>query len=158
TSPPRSFTGNPVSSRQSVSDTPESPTPIRTRRRSACWLCGTGGELLFEDLYDHLFGVQGRWSLRQCTNTVCRMVWLDPVAIEEDIGHLYRRYYTHATTAGRHGPRERIHDAVRSGYLQSKLGYARGVGRRWYRYLHLLAHVYPTGPHNIASTAMFLPA
>src|SRR5262245_53052981 len=102
-----------------MSDPPQAPEHIRTRQRPVCWLCGAAGKLRFADLRDHLFGAPGRWSLRQCTNTVCRMVWLDPIVIEEDIGHLYRTYYTHATAVRQPGLRERIHDAVRTGYLQS---------------------------------------
>lgn len=137
-----------------MSAIPEASRHIRTRRKSACWLCGGGGELLFSNLSDYLFGSLGKWSLKQCRNTTCRMVWLDPIPIEEDIEKAYQTYYTHTSGA----VTGKIYAAVTSGYLQGKLGYSKGVGPTWYRYLRFLAYIYPTGPDHIESyTIMFLP-
>lgn len=137
---------------------PDTPPLIRTRGRSTCWLCGCAGELLFSDLPDYLFGASGTWSLKRCRNAACRMVWLDPMPIEEDIDKAYRTYYTHTTRAVPTGLTGRIRQAVRSGYLQGKLGYSTGVGATWHRYLRFLAYIYPTGPGYIESETMFLPA
>jgi len=86
------------------------------------------------------------------------MVWLDPIPIEEDIDKAYRTYYTHTIGIVPSGLTGRIREAVRSGYLQGKLGYSTGTGATWYRYLRFLAYLYPTGPGNIESDTMFLPA
>jgi 2-polyprenyl-3-methyl-5-hydroxy-6-metoxy-1,4-benzoquinol methylase len=137
---------------------PKTPTHIRTRQNDTCCLCGSGGELLFSGLRDHLFGAPGAWSLRRCGNAECRMVWLDPIPVEEDLHHAYEIYYTHAASTATPGPMGRIREMVRSGYLQGALGYSHGVGARWHRYLRFLAHLYPTGAGSIQSETMFLPA
>ena len=135
------------------------PLPIvRTRQNSACWLCGAGGTLLFDDLRDHLFGAPGTWSLRRCVNAACGMVWLDPVPLEDDLHHIYRTYYTHTASDAAARPQRKIREAVRSGYLQGALGYRRGLGAPWHRYLRLLAHLYPSGAGSIQSETMFLSA
>jgi len=135
------------------------PLPvIRTRQNAVCWLCGAGGTLLFADLRDHLFGAPGTWGLRRCVNAACGMVWLDPVPLEDDLHQIYRTYYTHTAADPTARPQRRIRGAVRSGYLQGALGYRRGVGATWHRYLRFLAHLYPSGAGSIQSETMFLPA
>jgi len=44
---------------------------------------------------DRLFDVPGQWNVRQCTNPDCGLLWLDPRPVEDDIGKLYRNYFTH---------------------------------------------------------------
>ncbi len=68
---------------------------IRSFRRPDCYLCGSTGLDLYRDLRDRLFGVSGQWNLKRCPNAQCRLVWLDPMPAEEDIGKAYKRYYTH---------------------------------------------------------------
>lgn len=76
-----------------------SPMEIRTYDRPVCPLCASQGEVLYQDLEDHLFGAPGKWRLRRCVNTQCGLCWLDPAAIEADLKHLYTTYYTHDQTA-----------------------------------------------------------
>ncbi len=70
-------------------------TEIRTCPCPQCYLCGAEGQLLYQDLPDGLFRSAGKWNIRQCRNSECGLLWLDPMPIEEDIGLAYRDYYTH---------------------------------------------------------------
>jgi len=69
---------------------------IHARPNPTCYLCGSIGELSYTGLKDRIFNVPGEWSLKKCSNSNCRLVWLDPEPIEEDIPKLYKDYYTHA--------------------------------------------------------------
>jgi len=69
---------------------------MRCEPRTHCMLCGGAGELLYEDVPDHLFGVPGRWSLRRCRDTHCGLVWQDPMVIQDDLWRAYSKYHTHA--------------------------------------------------------------
>ena len=63
----------------------------------SCTRCAHDGELLYADLRDRLFGVEGAWSLRRCPR--CAQVWLDPQPAASEIAGLYRDYYTHDDAA-----------------------------------------------------------
>jgi 2-polyprenyl-3-methyl-5-hydroxy-6-metoxy-1,4-benzoquinol methylase len=69
---------------------------IRTRPCPACYLCGTAGTLLYENLNDRLFGAPGSWNFKQCPNSSCGLIWMDPMPVESDVGKAYENYYTHA--------------------------------------------------------------
>ncbi len=71
------------------------PISIQSQPQTHCMLCGSEGHILYANLRDRLFSAPGKWSLSQCTNSACRLVWLDPMPIEEDIGKAYHTYYTH---------------------------------------------------------------
>lgn len=73
----------------------QSRNEIRSRPCPDCCLCGTPGRPLYSGLRDRLFGAPGEWNLKKCPNPDCRLVWLDPIPLEEDIGQAYRNYYTH---------------------------------------------------------------
>lgn len=65
-----------------------------------CYLCGSSGVLLYEELEDHLFGVKGQWSMLRCSNPDCGLLWLDPMPEAEEIGKLYENYFTHQEREG----------------------------------------------------------
>ncbi len=69
---------------------------MRVEPRPACMLCGSEGHVLYESLIDHQYGVPGIWSLRECSNTRCSLVWQDPMITPEDLPLAYKSYYTHA--------------------------------------------------------------
>lgn len=71
------------------------PTEVRTRPRPGCYLCGSKGEVLYDNLNDRLFSAPGEWSLRRCLDPRCGLVWLDPVPDERNIARLYEGYCTH---------------------------------------------------------------
>lgn len=79
---------------------------MRLVQRPECKLCGHSGRVLYDRLQDRLFSAPGTWTLRECVNPACGVLWLDPEPAEEDLGLLYRSYYTHGG-----GPR-------RNGYLR----------------------------------------
>jgi 2-polyprenyl-3-methyl-5-hydroxy-6-metoxy-1,4-benzoquinol methylase len=68
---------------------------IRTYSCPNCYLCGSSGEFLYQQLQDRLFAASGEWNLKKCTSTECGLLWLDPMPLEEDIGKAYETYYTH---------------------------------------------------------------
>ena len=68
---------------------------INTEPRPTCYLCGGRHEVIYRDLEDRLFGAPGVWTLKQCPESDCGLIWLDPMPTEKDIGKAYRDYYTH---------------------------------------------------------------
>ncbi len=71
------------------------PGDIRSTSRPSCYLCGQPGAHLYEGLADRLFDTPGVWNIQRCSNTQCRLLWLDPCPVESDLGKLYESYYTH---------------------------------------------------------------
>lgn len=128
---------------------------IRTRQVPSCFLCGSAGELLYEGLEDVLYGAEGTWSIRRCSNRGCGVLWLDPQPTEEDIGQAYARYFTHQGSSGRAGVLKRIYGEVRGGYLRSSLGYEGAGSRGW---LAPIANLHPGAADVFASSVMFLRA
>jgi 2-polyprenyl-3-methyl-5-hydroxy-6-metoxy-1,4-benzoquinol methylase len=116
--------------------------------------------MLHKGLSDELFGASGTWSLRQCPQVTCGLVWLDPMPIPEDVAKAYHTYYTHG--AGDRTPREslarRLYLAVRDGYARREYGYSMGVGPSWQSLLSPLANLHPGGVDVVRATVMFLPA
>jgi len=68
---------------------------IRVIQRPACYLCGSSGKRIYEQLHDRLYGTPGTWSLLRCVNQACGLVWLDPSPADEDLGTIYENYFTH---------------------------------------------------------------
>ena len=60
--------------------------PIRGRSCPCCYLCCAPGVLLYSAMPDRVFGiVSGEWSVRQCPDHDCGLLWLDPMPVEEDV-------------------------------------------------------------------------
>lgn len=113
--------------------------------------------MLYERLHDWVCGAPGEWDLRHCPNGECGLIWLDPMPTEDDIGKAYpASYYTHASEP-RMSLLWRAYTAIGDGYLQRRLGYQRGVGQRWYRYLGYLAWLYPPADAEFGFGALYLP-
>lgn len=68
---------------------------IHVIHRPSCYLCGSPGASLYEQLHDRLYGTPGTWSLVRCSNAACGLVWLDPAPAEDDLGQVYENYFTH---------------------------------------------------------------
>lgn len=68
---------------------------IRVQEVHTCLLCNSEGILFYPNIRDRLFGAPGIWSFMRCQE--CGLVWLNPKPIYEDIGKLYKTYYTHNT-------------------------------------------------------------
>ncbi|MDP1536719.1 MAG: class I SAM-dependent methyltransferase [Burkholderiales bacterium] len=128
---------------------------IRSRAQPACINCGAPGEPLYADLDDRLFGTSGKWSFRRCGNSVCGLLWLDPMPLEEDIHKAYASYYTHAVRQGGGGLLRRLFNSAKRGYLANHYGYAAGAGARL---LGLLPWLYPGRPAELDFSVMWLEA
>lgn len=68
---------------------------LRSSAKDFCHCCGGKGIPLYEDLKDRLFGAPGNWSIYQCPNQDCSLMWLNPCPLEEDLNLAYLNYYTH---------------------------------------------------------------
>lgn len=96
---------------------------IRARKADLCLLCGKIGTLLYSDLRDRLFGVEGTWLLMRCSK--CDLVWLTPRPDTSDIDKLYKGYYTHQfSSIPERGFAEGLRRAIKEKILQEELGYS----------------------------------
>jgi SAM-dependent methyltransferase len=102
---------------------------IASKEVPYCYLCGTAGELLYYGLEDRLYRAPGTWNFKQCRNPECRLVWLDPMPLTEDIGKAYKDYVTHDDPAlpsprgYKRGPLRQAYLYLQGGYLAQKYGY-----------------------------------
>jgi 2-polyprenyl-3-methyl-5-hydroxy-6-metoxy-1,4-benzoquinol methylase len=133
---------------------------IRSYSRPTCCLCGALGTLLYQDLRDSLFSASGEWSFKKCSNPACRLIWLDPMPLEEDIGKAYGSYYTHRDSASPRGNNNllrRGYRFVKQGYLSRKFGYGTGISS-WQQLLGTLLYLHPFRRENLDLSVMCLPA
>lgn len=131
---------------------------IRAEPVAHCALCRAQGRILYSGLKDRSYAAPGVWDLRQCTDSQCGMVWLDPMPVPEDIGLAYQGYYTHDQPAP--GPsmlRNAVY-GVWDSYLGVRFGYAHGVGPSWVKPFSRLALLHPGGRDELDAAAMHLPA
>jgi 2-polyprenyl-3-methyl-5-hydroxy-6-metoxy-1,4-benzoquinol methylase len=70
---------------------------IRVVDVTRCYFCQQTGQLVYSGLRDGLYSVPGVWSLVKCAK--CRLMWLNPQPVPEDIGKLYEEYFTHGEEA-----------------------------------------------------------
>lgn len=102
---------------------------INTVRQPNCCVCGAKGNAIYDDLSDHLFGVQGEWSMRQCSDKRCGLLWLDPMPAPDNLATLYQNYHTHEyakpSTAS---PLLRMMERFRSAYCTAEYGCS---AKRW---------------------------
>ena len=132
---------------------------IRTAPCPHCYVCGSPGHLLYNELKDRLFDASGIWSLRACTNDKCGLLWLDPMPIADDIHKAYETYYTHVNFAARRlsAPR-RIARDLGEGYLARRYGYRDQTLSRWYRTLGWLMNLHPGAMANLDFSVFYLAA
>ncbi len=115
---------------------------IRSRPCPNCYLCGREGRVLYTQVPDRLFGAPGSWSFRQCPDPSCRLVWIDPMPLPDEIGKAYRTYHTH-TTDEPVAPLDighRVYRWIRDGYVSRRYGYP---APRWQRWLSPFMYVHP---------------
>jgi len=84
-----------------------------------CLLCGNEGVPLYQGVQDRLFGVPGTWSLMCCPK--CRLAWLNPRPLPEDIGKLYVEYHTHQAEEVLE-PLD-LRKIIKASILQTRFGY-----------------------------------
>jgi 2-polyprenyl-3-methyl-5-hydroxy-6-metoxy-1,4-benzoquinol methylase len=101
---------------------------IRSRACPECYLCGSPGIPLYQGLPDRLFGAPGQWNFKQCPNSRCGLVWLDPMPLKEDIAKAYTVYFTHNDSSPRNSARltllRQVYGFAKDGYLARRFGYA----------------------------------
>jgi len=131
---------------------------IRTRPCPACFVCGSGGDTIYRDLDDVLFGAPGSWSVSRCRNARCGLLWLDPQPVEEDLGRAYANYYTHTSQGGGSSLPRRAFRQVKAAVLRARLGYQGAAPGFAWRLTAPLGHLYPGGAEALAATAMFVRA
>ncbi len=131
---------------------------IRAIPTPQCYLCGGPGRALHEGLRDFCCSAPGVWTVRQCQNPDCGLVWLDPRPTLDDIGKAYAGYYTHDQPAPGASIVRDACWAVWTSYLGTRFGYTQGVGPRWRRWLAPLALLHPGGRAELDAAAMHLPA
>jgi 2-polyprenyl-3-methyl-5-hydroxy-6-metoxy-1,4-benzoquinol methylase len=88
-----------------------------------CFLCGSEGEILYKNLKDGVFMTDGEWQLYKCLNPKCRLVWLNPRPVQEDINFAYNNYYTHTDSKPGVGILRNFYRKIQKSYLSSALGY-----------------------------------
>src|SRR5260221_5267017 len=67
---------------------------IKSSLRENCLVCKSKGALLYHGLKDQLFSAPGQWNLSICEN--CKLIWLSPYPLPEELAGIYSTYYTHA--------------------------------------------------------------
>lgn len=94
---------------------------VCVREAHCCLLCEGEGVTLYSGLRDRLFDAPGSWSLMQCPN--CRLVWLNPQPIPDDIGKLYSKYFTHQVLDAPKRMLAGLRKSVKASILQYCFGY-----------------------------------
>jgi SAM-dependent methyltransferase len=131
-------------------------TEIRSQPAPRCILCGTPGRPLYWGMRDRLFAAPGVWSLAQCPQPTCGLIWLDPMPLAEDAHKAYESYYTHAAPR-RRGALGRLFAAAKRGYLANHFGYGGGASSLD-RLLGLLPWIYPGRAAELDFSVMWLEA
>jgi 2-polyprenyl-3-methyl-5-hydroxy-6-metoxy-1,4-benzoquinol methylase len=117
---------------------------LRSSPVDRCYLCGCEALPLYTGLHDRLFGTRGEWNLVQCANAECRLSWLNPMPLEEDIGHAYALYYTHDDREQLHATSlQRLYSAAKRGYLGRRYGYYERAQSLATRLAGLLLYLHP---------------
>ena len=128
---------------------------IRTVPAPRCLLCGRPGRVLYAALRDRLSSAQGSWSIAQCDQAECGLLWLDPMPASEDVHRLYASYYTHAEDRPRDRLLDRLFAAAKRGYTANHFGYDAGAIER---VLGVLPWLYPGRRSELDFSVMWLRA
>jgi 2-polyprenyl-3-methyl-5-hydroxy-6-metoxy-1,4-benzoquinol methylase len=125
-----------------------------------CRLCGNPGDFIHQDEPDRLFTAPGKWSLRRCANPGCRLVWLDPMPLSEELWKAYRQYYTHAAAQNRNANAtlRQLYRRMKSGYLAVKFGYAVPPQSWLDRWLGRMLYLFPLRREDLEAEVRFLRA
>lgn len=95
---------------------------MRKVPQPSCPVCDSSGIEAYPELRDRLFGAPGSWRMARCTNGACRIHWLDPAPLRDDLPVAYRGYYTHSPHEEQQRP-DGFRTRVREAYLARRLGY-----------------------------------
>ena len=132
---------------------------IRTRPCPTCSLCGTEGAFLYRGLSDRFCGVTGKWNFRKCPNSVCGLIWLDPMPLEREIGKAYPEgYYTHTEEVSHRSLLWRTYCLAREGYWATKYGYCKDAMPMWKKLFGMVIYAIPLKRGSTDLNVMFLRA
>ena len=125
---------------------------ILSKPASECQICGSPGKVIYQDLYDNLYGVPGKWNIRKCKNNKCNLIWLDPKPLEKDLWKTYINYHTHynSTSTGNSIIR-RLYKYIKEGYYAQKFGYNICSISIWQKILSYLIYLHPIIKHILNS-------
>ena len=136
-------------------------TIIRREDQLNCMVCGAPGAILYSDLEDLLFGcAPGKWTIKQCPDPACRLAWLDPMPLADDLWKAYRTYYTHEVLTTKNRIKALLKyafDYARRGYLAWALGY-RETATGPQKMVGLLLYLHPGYRLQAELSVMQLPA
>lgn len=133
---------------------------IRSASCPRCYLCGGTGLVIHDGLADKLFGAAGSWSLKQCPDEACGLLWMDPMPLPEELSKAYINYYTHDNEKEgvRVGQLRRLYREVKLAHLSRSLGYKSVQVSRLARLISRLLLFFPQRRTEIESEVVFLPA
>ena len=101
---------------------------MRASAQPLCYACGGPGEPLHAGLRDAIAKAPGEWTLKRCRDPDCRLVWMDPMPLPEDIHVAYERYYTHrdpddTPAAASSNVLRRVYARIEDDYVSQRYGY-----------------------------------
>ena len=96
---------------------------MRTFDCPKCPLCSAQGVPRYRGLRDRLFSAPGEWSLSQCPDESCGILWLDPMPMEDDLGEAYESYFTHGYRS------THVLSGKRRAFLRAAYGYFPSAGQ-----------------------------
>lgn len=133
---------------------------IRAKPSPTCTICGGDGKFIHLDQPDRMFGAPGLWNLKQCMNEQCRLIWLDPMPVEEDIDKAYARYYTHRppNSVGQASLLARFSKSVKRGILAREYGYTSAAAGFLPPFIKALFYMIPHFRAAVDGSVRFLPA
>jgi SAM-dependent methyltransferase len=128
----------------------------------SCVLCGSSGIPRYDDLPDPSGNSPGVWSLKECSNPACGVLWPDPIPREDELWKAYVTYYTHQSTKPAPKLLGEIGGWMTGAYLRGRYGYHLGVGPRWRGLFYPLVAgffgIFPGLRDLIDGTVGYLPA
>jgi 2-polyprenyl-3-methyl-5-hydroxy-6-metoxy-1,4-benzoquinol methylase len=132
---------------------------IRAAPCPKCVLCGGDGEVIYTGLQDRLFEASGSWNFKRCSNRKCRLIWLDPMPLKEDLVKAYTKYYTHTfgSPSNELTSIKRIYKLAQRGYWANRYGYKNGVPALA-RMLGKLVYLLPVRRMGLDADVKFLRA
>ncbi len=100
-----------------------------------CLVCSLPGEKLYHGMTDRLLPVPGTFNLKKCPS--CGMLWLDPMAQEQDIPGFYQNYHVpqncvSSPPAQKSRPFAKFRDFLRENIIWGYYGYYGLAKRRIY--------------------------
>jgi 2-polyprenyl-3-methyl-5-hydroxy-6-metoxy-1,4-benzoquinol methylase len=141
-----------------IMNEPVEDMEMRSMPHPGCVLCGNGGEFIHTGQRDRLFGAQGSWNIRRCSNQRCGALWLDPMPLKDDLGKAYRTYYTHSkkAVAASPGLLKQLYLRAKRGYWAVRYGYGAESVSFLSRMLGRLLYLFPVRRADVDEEVRFL--